>query len=87
MLSLDDLLAPITPSVFHADYDDRKPLHIPASTGPAAPGVPKYVLLDWALQQPRLALEDMIARFNFVPEADLRTMIDAAVRSGAMVRL
>ena len=28
MLSLDDLLAPITSSVFHADYDDRKPLHI-----------------------------------------------------------
>ena len=42
MLSLDDLLAPITPAVFHADFDDRKPLHIPA-----APGTPKQALLDW----------------------------------------
>ena len=42
MLSLDDLLAPITSSVFHADYDDRKPLHIPA-----APGAAKQTLLDW----------------------------------------
>ena len=42
MLSLDDLLAPITPSVFHADYDDRKPLHIPAGAGG-----PKQALLDW----------------------------------------
>lgn len=42
MLSLDDLLAPITSSVFHADYDDRKPLHIPAQ-----PGAPKHALLDW----------------------------------------
>lgn len=30
MLTLDDLLHPITPAQFLADYDDRKPLHIPA---------------------------------------------------------
>ena len=53
----------------------------PAVTGPAA------AALDWALQQPRLALEDMIAQFDFVPEPDLRAMIDAAVGTGALVRL
>ncbi|WP_426050598.1 JmjC domain-containing protein [Brevundimonas sp. SL161] len=53
----------------------------PAVAGPAAGA------LDWALSQPRLALEDMIAQFDFVPEADLRAMIDAAVRTGALVRL
>ncbi|RZJ41364.1 MAG: cupin [Brevundimonas sp.] len=30
MLTLDDLLHPITPAQFLADYDDRKPLYIPA---------------------------------------------------------
>ena len=53
----------------------------PAVAGPAV------AALDWALSQPRLALEDMIAQFDFVPEADLRAMIDAAVRTGALVRL
>lgn len=43
MHSLADLLHPITPAVFHAEYEGRKPLHIPA-----APGVPKRALLDWA---------------------------------------
>lgn len=30
MFTLDDLLHPITPAQFFADYDDRKPLHVPA---------------------------------------------------------
>lgn len=42
MISLNELLHPITPAEFHADYDDRKPLHIPA--GPEAL---KRRLLDW----------------------------------------
>jgi ribosomal protein L16 Arg81 hydroxylase len=42
MRTLDELLAPITPEAFRADYDDRKPLHIPAG-----PGAPKSTLLDW----------------------------------------
>ena len=53
----------------------------PVVTGPAA------VALDWAMEETRLALEDMIAQFDFVPEADLRAMVDAAVLSGALVRL
>lgn len=56
MLSLDDLLAPITPEAFHRDFDDRKPLHIPA-----ADGAPKRGLLDW----PRFnALLDQAALWN-----------------------
>lgn len=43
MSSLTELLHPITLENFHADYDDRKPLHIPA--GDIAP---KRSLLDWA---------------------------------------
>ncbi|KQY80361.1 JmjC domain-containing protein [Brevundimonas sp. Root1423] len=43
MISLDELLHPITPAEFHSGYDDRKPLHIPAGDG-----APKRGLLDWA---------------------------------------
>lgn len=43
MHSLDDLLHPITPAAFHADYEGRKPLHIPAGAG-----APKRAILDWA---------------------------------------
>ncbi len=43
MRSLDDLLWPVSPEVFHAEFDDRQPLHIPA-----AEGAPKAALLDWA---------------------------------------
>jgi len=42
MLSLDDLLAPITPDQFRADYEGRKPLHIPAPAGAA-----RRALLTW----------------------------------------
>lgn len=43
MTTLNELLHPVTPAEFHADYDDRKPLHIPAGNPPL-----KRNLLDWA---------------------------------------
>ena len=43
MITLDELLHPITRERFDADYNDRKPLHIPAIDG-----APKRALLDWA---------------------------------------
>jgi lysine-specific demethylase/histidyl-hydroxylase NO66 len=43
MRSLDELLHPITPDRFMADYYGRKPLHIPAEDG-----APKAALIDWA---------------------------------------
>ena len=42
MLSLDELLHPITTDRFMADYHGRKPLHIPAEDG-----APKRSILDW----------------------------------------
>lgn len=42
MLSLDELLHPVTTDRFMADYHDRKPLHIPAQEG-----APKRSILDW----------------------------------------
>lgn len=43
MHTLDELLHPITPDRFFAEFHGRKPLHIPA-----ADGAPKRTLLDWA---------------------------------------
>jgi lysine-specific demethylase/histidyl-hydroxylase NO66 len=43
MHSLDELLHPITPDRFMADYHGRKPLHIPAGKG-----APKAALIDWS---------------------------------------
>ena len=48
---------------------------------------PARVAIDWALTQPRVALEDMIAQFDFIPEADLRAAIEAAERAGALRRV
>ncbi len=43
MRTLDDLLHPITPERFFAEFHGRKPLHIPA-----VEGAPKRSILDWA---------------------------------------
>ena len=50
----------------------------PAVRGPAS------VAMEWAMAQPRFVLEDMIAQFDFVPEADLRAAVEAAVKAGAL---
>lgn len=45
---------------------------------------PASVAMDWAMTQPRFVLEDMIAQFDFVPEADIRAAVETAVKSGAL---
>jgi len=53
-------------------------------TGLTPPRVdgPARLAIEWAMSQPRFALEDVIAQFDFVPEADVRTGFDAAIRGG-----
>lgn len=68
---------------------DRPPLTI-YGRGPAAPPAfsgPVAIALGWALEQPRFALEDLIAQFDFVPEADLRAAVGAAEAAGAITRV
>ena len=71
-----------------ADYrlPERPALATYAPTGLLPPAVrgPAAVAMEWAMAQPRFALEDMIAQFDFVPEADMRAAVDAAVRAGAL---
>jgi ribosomal protein L16 Arg81 hydroxylase len=62
-------------------FYSRTDLAPPAVSGPVA------VAVDWALAQPRFALDDFVAQFDFVPEADLRAVIDRLVAAGALRRL
>lgn len=53
----------------------------PAFAGPAAHA------MAWALAQPDFALEELIAQFDFVAEADIRAAVEQAERAGAVKRL
>lgn len=53
--------------------------------GPAVEG-PGRIALEWALGQRQVALEDMIAQFDFIPPDALREAIEAAVAAGALTR-
>ncbi len=65
MDTLDELLHPITPERFRAEYEDRKPLHIPAAAGGH-----KRALLDWA------AFNDLLNRPAVWTSKSLRLMRD-----------
>jgi len=70
------------------DYDLPDRIHLTrySPTGLMAPAVhgPAAVAMEWAMAQPRFVLEDMIAQFDFVPEADLRAAVGSAVTAGAL---
>lgn len=53
----------------------------PAFAGPAAHA------MRWALSQPDFALEELIAQFDFVAEADIRAAVDQAEKAGVLKRL
>ncbi len=52
----------------------------PAYSGPVAHA------MHWALSQPNFILEDVIAQFDFVAEADIRAAVDQAEKAGALKR-
>lgn len=62
-------------------FYERTALAAPPIEGPAGRAI------DWAMSQPRILLEDMIAEFDFVPEADLRDALDRTIRAGALRRI
>lgn len=74
----------------HTAYDlpHRVALTMFRPTGAQAPAIrgPARHAIDWALSQPRLALEELIAQFDFVPEAEIRAAVAEAERTGALVR-
>jgi ribosomal protein L16 Arg81 hydroxylase len=68
---------------------ERRPstLYKPTSlAGPVLHG-PAAIALGWALRQPQVSLEDLIAEFDYVSEDTLRGAIASAERAGALRRV
>lgn len=53
----------------------------PRESGPAAHA------MAWAYAQPDFAVEELVAQFDFVPEADIHAAVDRAAAAGALARL
>lgn len=87
MISLDELLHPLTRDRFDADYNDRKPLHIPAEAGAA-----KRMLLDWArfnalLDQSSIwTAQSLKLVFNGEPIPPAQYCVEAQSQSGPALR-
>jgi bifunctional lysine-specific demethylase and histidyl-hydroxylase NO66 len=62
-------------------------LYRPTGLAPSRVTGPAQVAIDWALGQPQFALEDVIAQFDFVPEAALRDTFETAIRLGVFKAL
>jgi lysine-specific demethylase/histidyl-hydroxylase NO66 len=68
---------------------ERKPVTLYQTTGRAFPTASTGVrgAYEWAMQERRFAIEDMIAQIDFASEADLRAGVDAAVAAGALQKV
>lgn len=74
------------PSTF--ELPQRKPLTLYQTTGHAFPATTAVVrtAYDWAIQERQFALEDMVAQFDMISEADVRAAVTAAEQAGAIRR-
>lgn len=65
---------------------ERKPITLYQTTGKAFPpaGAAVQVTYDWAIAERRFAIEDMVAQFDFVSEADVRAGVEAAIATDAL---
>lgn len=79
----------LTPRPPAFSLPERKPVTLYRTADrafpPATTGV--RVAYDWAVEERQFALEDMIAQFDFVSEADIRAGVEAAVRAGALQKV
>ena len=62
-------------------------LYRPTGLTPPRVDGPARVAVEWATSQPQFALQDVIAQFDFVPEAALRDAFEAAIRAGVFKAL
>lgn len=71
------------------DLPRRRPLTLYAPTNLMPPPFtgPMAEAIGWAMSQPRFALEDMIAEFDFLSEADVRAAVARAETAGALKRV
>lgn len=63
-----------------------QPVTLYSITGQAFPaaGVDVRATYDWAITEQRFAVEDMVAQFDYISEADVRAGLEAAERAGAV---
>jgi len=66
----------------------RKPVTLYRTTGRAFPACSAALreVYDWAITERRFALEDMVAQFQSLTEADIRAGVAAAEQAGAVQR-
>jgi hypothetical protein len=71
------------------DLPRRKPATLFRTTGRAFPTASKAVraTYDWAIVERQFALEDMVAQFESLTEADIRAGVAAAETAGALQRV
>lgn len=88
MHSLDDLLHPISPAAFRADdilTSDVMTLHAPITHAGAALG--EALAVHWMIAERRFAVEDMVAEFDSLSEAQVRAALGEAEQAGAVQRV
>ena len=68
---------------------ERKPVTLYRTAGRAFPPASNAVraTYDWAIEERQFALEDMVAQFESLPEADVRAGVVAAEQAGALQKV
>lgn len=68
---------------------ERKPVTLYRTAGRAFPTCSTAMreIYDWAIAERQFALEDMLAQFQSLPEADIRAGVAAAEQAGALQRV
>lgn len=71
------------------DLPERKPVTLYRTAGRAFPPASRAVraTYDWAIEERQFALEDMVAQFESLPEADVRAGVAAAEQAGALQKV
>lgn len=79
----------IVPRAAAFTLPERKPVTLYRTAGRAFPSCSAAMrkLYDWAIQERQFALEDMVAHFQSLPEADIRSGVEAAEQAGALQRV
>ncbi len=79
----------LTPRAHHFTLPHREALTRYSRTAMMAPAYagPVAHAMHWALSQHVFTLEDLIAQFDFVSEADIRAAVDQSEKAGALKRV
>lgn len=79
----------IVPRAASFTLPERKPVTLYRTAGRAFPACSKAMreIYDWAIEERQFAIEDMLAQFQSLSEADIRLGVAAAEQAGALQRV